>query len=126
MTAQNALDALEIVLAGAALWLAWDAARLASTLRSQVTTLTNQVTDLHRLGERSAPVLLAAQLAALEQSLEVDRLALRKQLGKIWGRIGRDEIVSDSAIKNPLLGESVDPELEAILNLQRQYTNGGS
>lgn len=65
--------------------------------------------------DSSTPAVLRADLDDLRAAVDLDRIALRKQLGKIWGRIGRDEHT------DPTGDSSGNDELDAFLKLQNTH-----
>lgn len=88
-------------------------------LRGRVEALERWVSQLHGTLEAttkrvdgSASAVLAANLDDLRAAIDVDRAALRKQLGKIWGTIGasRDAAPTDAG--------GGDDELSRWLDLQ--------
>jgi len=78
------------------------------------------LTHLARLEKRydaSTPAVLRADLDDLRTAVDIDRKALRKSLGKIWGTLGHER---DAA---PGAGGTIsdDEEFNALIALQRQH-----
>lgn len=79
---------------------------------------------LHSLAKRvdgTAPAVLRADLDDLRAACEVDRISHRKALGKLWGRIGRDERESPNGPSAEVSSVGND-ELQAYLDLQNAHT----
>lgn len=87
---------------------------LPSTVRNWVKAVNHSVEVLKRQVESSKNATLAAQLADLAAAVDADRARNRREFGRLWQR-QRNE----PADEHP----DVDPELEAVLALQRA-TNG--
>lgn len=80
-------------------------------LERHVAQLHGTLEALAKRLDGTTSAVLRADLDDLRAAVEVDRLALRKQLGKIWGKIGREP-----SNGSPLA--SGNDELDAWLKLQ--------
>lgn len=116
LTATVALLVLSAFLALAALALAREARRNWVSAQMIEAKLTNRITEVRAEIDKTTSAKLRAELQDLSAAVEIDRLALRRQLGKIWKRIGRD--AEEGGV------EAVPDELAAIIELQRAH--GGS
>lgn len=72
----------------------------------------------------STPAKLQAELAAVVDAIEIDRLALRKQLGKIWGKLGREAVLEEERRGGP--ARTGDDDYDAMIAMQAAYTNGSN
>ena len=88
-------------------------------MAQHVARLDSELTNAVRAFETTTPAVLRAELEDLRAALQIDRVALRKQLGKIWGRIGAER---DGAAEPSVAG---DDELDAFIALQRAHSQGG-
>jgi hypothetical protein len=79
------------------------------------------VEQLEKRIDSSVPAVLRADLDDLRAAIEVDRISHRKALGKLWGRIGRDERETPNG-PSAELPHVADSELQAYLDLQNAHT----
>lgn len=93
------------------------AGRMDALARNQA-TLFQRVEELVKRFDGAAPAVLRADLDDLRAACDIDRAALRKQLGKLWARIGRDERADAPSSRDDV----EDAELRAWLDLQKQTT----
>lgn len=82
-------------------------------LTDRLNQLEAQLIALGKRLDGTSPAVLRADLEDLRAAVEVDRISYRKQLGKIWGRIGREEHAPKDSV--------TDPELQAFLDLQNSH-----
>lgn len=71
--------------------------------------------------QTTTPAVIRAELEDLRSAVQVDRIAHRKALGKIWGKIGNARDTMDDA---PTPETSGNEELEAFIALQRAHGGG--
>jgi hypothetical protein len=81
---------------------------------THMSTLQNRLSEFEKRLDGTVPAVLRAELDDLRTAIEVDRITHRKQLGKLWGRVGRDERADEPS--RPM--GAADPELQAFLDLQ--------
>lgn len=82
-------------------------------LAADSSALQQQLNDVRQRIERTSTTALAAEVDALRGAVDAQRIAHRKELGSIWGRIGADA----SHVKT-FPGEMPDDDLQSFLALQ--------
>ena len=97
----------------------WSETRLA-LLESRIDAALTHIAVLEKRFDASTPALVRADLDDLRSAVDVDRIAHRKQLAKVWGRIGYDERAREPDISTSP-GMSGEPELDAFIALQRSH-----
>ena len=113
---QTLFTGLSTALALTALLISGYSFAVAQATRARCEKISGELAHLRSSVSSSSSTKIAAELAELVAAVEVDRLALRKQLGKVWGRIGREEIVGPESPQRV-----DDPEFEALLALQNAH-----
>lgn len=113
---------LSLAASGFALLIAVRSSSVAAQEVSWRTAAGRNLAELADKIDRSATVKLRAELDELVAAREVDQRSLRRELGKLWGRVGAATDHAGSVDPDA----DVDGELKAFLQLQRQHGNGSN